>query len=211
MPIRLIRTHHSLIALSSLLVLSACETTPNTIESPAPETVTVEQAPSISPAPILSPQAAVIELTQTRLKNLGYKTGVVDGIWGKRSATAMIEFEKDTGLTSAGGYLSELNLEVLSRLSPASSIQKKTKSTINTPKSVSLGDQIDQSKIAAGTPQLIILEQDYPLLSKTNPYSAQVQYLKAGTGIYVTPIKESNWFKVETLDDKQGFINTQAK
>ncbi len=45
---------------------------------------------------------ANIKLVQQRLKNLGYYTYTVDGIWGSRTTKAVKKFQSDYGLTADG-------------------------------------------------------------------------------------------------------------
>jgi N-acetylmuramoyl-L-alanine amidase len=45
---------------------------------------------------------ANIKLVQTRLKELGYYTISVDGIWGSKTLAAVKKFQKDYGLTADG-------------------------------------------------------------------------------------------------------------
>ena len=200
-----------LLPLLGLFALSACESIPEieTVDT-TPITIPVDPAPIISTSPISNPKKELVELTQTRLQNLGYKVGFIDGLWGKRSEQAMVKFESDNGLISAGGQLSDLNLEVLSRLSPSSVQRKQIKSVVIKPPTKTLTEQVDKTKNPK-TPQLIILEKDYLLLSKANPYSSVIKKLDAGAGIYVSPIQDTGWFKIETLDDNHGYINDGVK
>lgn len=46
--------------------------------------------------------AANIKAVQTRLKDLGYYTSTVDGIWGPKTLTAVKNFQKSKGLTADG-------------------------------------------------------------------------------------------------------------
>lgn len=46
--------------------------------------------------------AANIRIVQQRLSNLGYYTAKVDGIWGTRTRTAVVNFQKANGLVADG-------------------------------------------------------------------------------------------------------------
>ena len=54
-------------------------------------------------------------------------------------------------------------------------------------------------------PQLIIVEREYKVYSKPNPYSATLTNIKPGTGIYVVA-RESGWYKIESLNRLRGYV-----
>ena len=54
-------------------------------------------------------------------------------------------------------------------------------------------------------PQLIILERNYLMLSKPNPYSSKLLRLTSGTGIYVIA-RQDGWYKVESLERQKGYV-----
>ena len=43
-----------------------------------------------------------VKTVQTKLKNWGYYTGTVDGIYGTKTKTAVVKFQKNNGLTADG-------------------------------------------------------------------------------------------------------------
>ena len=194
------------------LTLSACETVPEPTPEPTP---TVQQpiVETVTPTPlsakaIENPPKELLIQAQAQLKSLGYRVGFVDGIWGKRSVSAIKKFELDHNLISANGQLSELNLDILNALAPANSISYQQPSQQLQPKPLSLAKKIDVSKLNSNSPQLIIIEEPYPLLLKANPFSAVIKQLEKGTGIYILSQQGIDWFEVETLDNERGFIKS---
>ena len=154
-----------------------------------------------SAAPILATDADVV-FAQAALKELGYRVGAVDGLWGPRSANAIRQFENDHTLTSADGRLSELNLSVLDKLSQHDRATFKLEPK-KRPKGISA--QLDKSVPLKAAPQLIITERTYSVLAKANPYSRVVTTLPAGTGIYVISLQQG-WYEIESVDRLRGFI-----
>lgn len=138
---------------------------------------------------------------QTALKQLGYAIGTVDGIWGERSAAAMLAFEEIRGIRSAGGAISQLNLYELSRATKVRS--SDIESTLRQRKS--LRAKIDTSVPLSSAPQLIIVEQSYPVLAKANPYSEVLLTLQPGTGIYIIA-EQDGWYEIESLQRLRGYI-----
>jgi len=189
-----------------LFVVSGC----TNLQSPIEQPVTIEQPEKAEPTllsatPIASPSILQIKQAQAALKSLGYKVGAVDGIWGKRSKTALLQFEKNHNVTSAGGQLSELNLDTLTRLSPTAS--RTLIHTDNRKTPASLPSQIDRNKPLSQAPQLIIIEKAYSLMAKANPYSALIRQLKPGTGVYVISQQDNGWYEIQTQENERGFVN----
>ena len=60
--------------------------------------------PSVEPTAIINAQSSSqdIKLVQKKLKNWGYYTGAVDGIYGPNTKKAVIKFQKLNGLTADG-------------------------------------------------------------------------------------------------------------
>ena len=92
-----------LLALSApLALLAACASEPTTTApEPAPAPVTTP-APAAAPAPVVTAPAAeqgpvrlTVRQAQQRLVDKGYDAGVVDGIWGPRTANALRQFQRD--------------------------------------------------------------------------------------------------------------------
>ena len=81
---------------------------------PQPTTATVSpgvtlQALNTAPAPVVTAPAAeqgpvrlTVRQAQQRLVDKGYDAGVVDGIWGPRTANALRQFQRDQGLMATG-------------------------------------------------------------------------------------------------------------
>ena len=193
----------------TLLFVAACETVPE------PEPVVVEQAPAkvtkpviVRPSanPIVNPSKSDVLFAQSSLKALGYAIGSVDGIWGKRSSAAMIAFEKKQNIQSANGQLSPLNLATLKNNNTATVIPAPSTSTKKTISGIA-------SKLSSATPnpqapELIIVDQDYSILLKANPYSEVVTNIKPGAAIYILSL-QAGWYEVETLSNQRGFIQVK--
>ena len=92
-----------------LALLAACASEPTTrAPEPAPAPVTTP-APAAAPAPVVTAPAAeqgpvrlTVRQAQQRLVDKGYDAGVVDGIWGPRTANALRQFQRDQGLMATG-------------------------------------------------------------------------------------------------------------
>lgn len=155
------------------------------------------------------PSAAPIEATiddisfaQAGLRKLGYGIGRVDGIWGARSAQAMRRFEKDNGLKSAEGQLTELNLWTLELRTGS---QRTANSAQLLLSSRSLAAQLHGKQLDESEPPLIITERDYQIMARANPYSEVLTTLPAGTGLYILRLQHG-WYEVESTDDLHGYI-----
>lgn len=179
--------------------LAACTTTQSTVSTPV--TVEPKPKPEFSPSPINFATKQQIVFAQTALDKLGYNIGIVDGIWGPRSVKAIKKFESKEKLTSANGFLSALNLDRLAKVSQIdpNSLSFKPR---NLPKG--LRAKLSNKPLTEG-PQLVIVDKDYDVFTKPNPYSETAHFLPAGTGIYVLA-EEAGWFKVELINRKQGYI-----
>lgn len=190
--------------LAVCLALTACDAAmfgKKEVEEPvtAPPPEPVIELPSAEP--IIDASKADIRFAQTVLNDLGFDVGVVDGIWGPRSARAIRNFERINGLTSAQGKLSELNLTMLERIG-----NTQRGDAFAPPERVSgLAARLDKSAPLEQGPQLIIADKAYPLMAKPNPYSEILATLVAGTGIYVIR-QQDGWFEVESEDRVRGFI-----
>lgn len=130
----------------------------------------------------------------------------MDGIWGPRSAQAIRQFEQQYGLPSANGFLSELNLFMLEKVSNT----KRVSEPVAPPQPVIRGiaAKLDKSIPLADAPQLVFLEQSQQMLAKPNPFSEQLAELAPGTGIYVISQQEG-WYEVESEDKQRGFIKAE--
>jgi len=170
---------------------------------PAPLPVVKEIKRSAKPLKVVSVRD--VRYAQTALTQLGYNLGAVDGMWGPRSAKAIIAFEKTQKIASAGGKLSELNLYALSKTTKVlrSAIEGKKKTVSK--KNKGLDDKLDKATPLSSAPQLIILDHPYPVLSKANPYSEIVTTLRAGAGVYVIA-RQGEWYEIESLERERGFI-----
>jgi len=193
-----------LITLFVILFLSACVTVeqePVVVEPPiAPEPVIV---PTHSSEPIVPANIKDVRFAQQALTKIGYKIGPVDGLWGPRSAGAIRAFESKLELSSANGHLSELNLH---ELEVASGISRDDfgKLPINKP-TLGINAKLDKKTPLSEGPQLIIVDHEYKVLSKPNPYSSELLTLATGTGIYVIS-KQDGYFEVESINRKRGYI-----
>lgn len=74
-----------------------------------------------------------IEWVQTRLIAHGFNPGVVDGVWGRNTRAATIEFQQSRGLP-AEGTLSEATVAALSAV-PGASLTQPATDTVDVPQS----------------------------------------------------------------------------
>lgn len=184
------------------LTLAACDSlNKRETPDPTPQARVEPQKREPSPAALTSVSERDVRFAQTALKQLGYKLGAVDGIWGARSAKAMRAFEESKNLASAGGALSELNLYALSKATKV----KRSEIESSIKQSKGLRAKLDNSVALESAPQLIIVEQSYEVLAKANPYSEVITTLQPGTGIYVISIQDG-WFEIESLSRQRGYI-----
>lgn len=194
----------ALLIIAMLLTLSGCELGRKAppVEAPPP-VVEPEVKPEIySATPIKAAPRTLIRFAQTALKKLGYSIGRVDGLWGPRSATAIRQFETDRDLWSANGHLSELNLHHLTEESGLSlaNFEREEK-----PQPKTIASQLRGTASLSKGAQLIIIEREYQVFAKPNPYSAKLARLEPGTGVYVVA-KQEGWYQIESINRLQGFV-----
>lgn len=192
------------LVIAILLTLSGCELgrKPPPVETPPP-VVEPEVKPEIySATPIKAAPRTLIRFAQTALNKLGYSIGRVDGLWGPRSATAIRQFETDRDLWSANGHLSELNLHHLTEESGLSlaNFEREEK-----PQPKTIANQLRGTAPLSKGAQLIIIEREYQVFAKPNPYSAKLARLEPGTGIYVVA-KQEGWYEIESINRLRGFV-----
>lgn len=208
--VRLMTTR--LVALVFMLCfLSGCLAKKKVVETAPPPKKEIAVKPK-SAAPIVKAPKEMVILAQTALTKLGYKIGGIDGLWGPRSAKAIRKFEAEQKIWSANGHISELNLDFLRKVSGIDSVEVKSKKPLastkaKTKKADSKGIT---AKLTPGAalkegPQLIIVEKEYDVFSKPNPYSATLTKLPAGTGIYIVA-READWYEIESLDRLKGYV-----
>ncbi|GHA02407.1 hypothetical protein GCM10008090_09670 [Arenicella chitinivorans] len=203
-PIHLRQRSRYAFVVAVLVVLSGCETGRKAlpVEAPPP-VVEPEIKPEIfSATPIRAAPRTLIRFAQTALKKLGYNIGRVDGQWGPRSAQAIRQFETDRDLWSANGHLSELNLHHLTEESELSlaNFEREEK-----PAPKSIANQLRGTAPLSKGAQLIIIEREYQVFAKPNPYSAKLARLEPGTGIYVVA-KQEGWYEIESINRMKGFV-----
>jgi len=194
-------------ALLTIVFLSAC-TTPikqEPVVDSSPARPAVVERRVYSNEPIIQAQAFDIRFAQYALTKIGYKIGQIDGLWGPRSANAIRQFELEKKLPTANGHLSELNLH---ELEVSSGILREGFDELVFPSSTSpvgISAKLKNEPPLTEGPQLIIVDREYKVLSKPNPYSSQLLTLAAGTGIYVIS-KQDGYFEIESINRKRGFI-----
>ncbi|MFT6098850.1 MAG: peptidoglycan hydrolase-like protein with peptidoglycan-binding domain [Arenicella sp.] len=192
-----------LLALGLIMFLSACVPMKEEIVVvEQPKVVEVEKPPQFDPSPIIRATAHDVRFAQEALNIAGVKVGTVDGLWGPRSANAIRAFELENKLTSANGHLSELNLHTLEIVSGLSR-ESYGKLPIKTP--LGILAKLDKRMPLSAGPQLIIVDHEYKVLSKPNPYSSELLKLAPGTGIYVIS-KQDGYFEVESINRKRGYV-----
>lgn len=208
--VRLMST--KLVALLCMVCLfSGCLPKKKVVEEAPPPKKEIAVKPK-SAAPIVKAPKQMVILAQTALTKLGYKIGGIDGLWGPRSAKAIREFEAQQKIWSANGHISELNLDFLRKVSGIDSVEVKAKKPIASfkAKTKNADNKGITAKLTPGTalkegPQLIIVEKEYDVFSKPNPYSATLTKLPAGTGIYIVA-READWYEIESLDRLKGYV-----
>jgi peptidoglycan hydrolase-like protein with peptidoglycan-binding domain len=102
------------VILGAMLLLGGCAgapesgtgaTKPTTTAPPPPRPQAAPPAPSrppqAEPAPAIDEPMTSFEL-QTRLNQLGYKVGTVDGVIGPRTTEALKKFQSDNSLSVTG-------------------------------------------------------------------------------------------------------------
>jgi peptidoglycan hydrolase-like protein with peptidoglycan-binding domain len=188
---------------SILILLGACAPitqTPVVIEPTDQKNNT--ELYQYSADPIIPGKIVDVRFAQQALNKLGYKIGAVDGLWGPRSARAIREFEAAADIVSANGHLSELNLY---KLEIASGLSRENygKLTIKSPTGVTA--KLNRSIPLSKAPQLIIVDHEYVVLSKPNPYSSELLVLAPGTGIYVIS-RQDGYYEIESINRKRGYI-----
>ena len=192
--------------ITPLLIVTACETVtdPVVVTEPTkriePVKVLTNQVP---PQLIINPSKEDIIYVQAALKSLGYSVGFIDGIWGKRTESSLLSFEKANQLASLNGKLSDVNFAALkSKHSPSVDklIQEQSQ-----PQEKSIFSQLKSKTPNRKSPELIITEKTYNLMVKDNPYSEVLSQLKSGTGLYVLSL-QNGFYEVETLSKEYGFI-----
>lgn len=186
-----------------VLFISGCEPIKK-----EPQVEPLEPVPQESEKPPFSAEAIIpgkpddIKFAQHALNELGFKVGLVDGLWGPRSAKGIRRFEAQHDLITANGHLSLLNLHFLEQYSGVSR-SNFGKAPLEKPLGVTA--KLDPTTPLREGPQLIIVDKSYQVLSKPNPYSSVVLRLAPGTGIYVIA-KQDGYFEIESINRRKGFI-----
>lgn len=208
-----------------IVILSGCPAKKEIVEAPPEAPTKVVPVKPKSAAPIVKAPKETVMLAQAALTKLGYEIGGVDGLWGPRSAKAIRDFEAQQKIWSANGHISELNLDFLRRLSGIDSVEPKPKNkprrrqkvktdtasaTITTAddkitEELGITAKLNQQGTLEQGPQLIIVDREYDVFLKPNPYSATLTKLAAGTGIYIVA-RESDWYEIESLDRQKGYV-----
>jgi len=192
--------------ITPLLIVTACETVtdPVVVTEPTkriePVKVLTNQVP---PQLIINPSKEDIIYVQAALKSLGYSVGFIDGIWGKRTESSLLSFEKANQLASLNGKLSDVNFAALKR-KHSPSVDKLIQEQ-SQPQEKSIFSQLKSKTPNRKSPELIITEKTYNLMVKDNPYSEVLSQLKSGTGLYVLSL-QNGFYEVETLSKEYGFI-----
>lgn len=177
------------------------------VETPRPAPTSVK-ALKYSAEKIVNAPKKDVRFAQTALRQLGFKIGAIDGLWGPRSARAIRQFELQNDISSADGHLSELNLIWLERMTLLSRTGFESKRNIqkaNGANKTGIRAQLKEASPLTQGPQLIIVDREYTILTKPNPYSSTLTRIEPGTGIYVINIQDG-WYEVESIDRKRGFL-----
>jgi len=193
-----------------IVVLTACQPAKKPQIDAKPSGQKAPQPIRYSAAPQKRAPTKLIRFAQTALKSLGYGVGQVDGLWGPRSATAIRKFEREQKIKSAGGHVSELNLQRLEEVSGIAKISfeqaaKKPQKEPGKEVEEGIAAKLDKSVPLTQSPQLIIVDREYRVFAKPNPYSATLTNLAPGTGIYVVSLQEG-WYEIESINRLKGYV-----
>ncbi|MBL4673469.1 MAG: peptidoglycan-binding protein [Arenicella sp.] len=192
-----------LLALILVVFLSACmPVKEELVVVEQPQVIEVEKTTEYDPSPIVPATTLEVRFAQEALNTIGFKVGAVDGLWGPRSANAIRAFESQNKLTSANGHLSELNLHTLEI---ASGLSRQNYGNVPIKAPLGILAKLDKHVPLSAGPQLIIVDHEYKVLSKPNPYSSELLRLAPGTGIYVIS-KQDGYFEVESINRKRGYV-----
>jgi len=193
-----------LLLTAMMLLLTACEPIKQepVIEAPTQQTAPRPVEPEFSSEAIVPAPLDDVRFAQHALNQLGFKVGLVDGLWGPRSAKQIRLFESQNQLLSANGHLSELNLHFLAL---KSGINRENFNKKPEEQPLGINAKLDPKVPLKQGPQLIIVDKEYSVYSKPNPYSSVILKLAAGTGIYVIS-KQDGYFEVESINRRKGFI-----
>jgi len=195
------RQFNTISILSLLLLMSIISGCQLTQEKPQEASlVKPPQSEVISAEPILTPTKQDKIFAQTALNQLGYKLGPPDAIWGKRSIKAINAFHADNNMAFTNGKITTLDMNEFETRTQLSYDDFAI--------STSLLNKLDVNIPLSKGPQLIILDKNYPMLAKANPYSELLLNLEAGTGIYIIS-HQLGWVEVESLSRQRGFIKDQ--
>jgi len=192
------------------LLVGGCESVPDEAETTKPAPL-VKTATALDTTPLDKVTSLDIRFAQTALKQLKYKIGTIDGIWGPRSELAIQHFEQSKGVPSANGKLSKANLYALSKATKVrkSDLRKSSvapsASAPAQPPVEDIASKLDKKIPLQEAPQLILLDKPYPMMEKPNPFSEMVAVLQAGAGVYVISL-ENGWYEIESLDEQKGYI-----
>jgi len=176
----------------------------NQPHAPGPKVEPVlKQIPKPVPQKLIYASKSDIQFAQTALLKLGFNIGSVDGLWGPRCAKAIRQFEILNDLNSADGHLSELNLRWLERLTLLS--RNRYENTQGEPKKKGISALLKAQKTSQQGPQLVIVEKEYKLFSRPNPYSPPLARLAPGTAVYIIN-KRDGWYEIESSGKKRGYL-----
>jgi peptidoglycan hydrolase-like protein with peptidoglycan-binding domain len=186
-----------------VLCLSACmplKQPPVVIDEP--KAPAVAKSSKYDASPIVPAPSIDVRFAQEALSKIGYKIGGIDGLWGPRSASAIRTFESKNKLKTANGHLSALNLH---QLEIVSGLSRKNYGQLPIATPLGILAKLDQKTPLSAGPQLIIVDREYKVLTKPNPYSSELLRLAPGTGIYVIS-KQDGYFEVESINRKRGYV-----
>jgi len=182
----------SILMLSGLCACSHLFKQPVT-QAPEPEPIVREVKQG--PIKLINASKRDIKFAQSSLLKLGFKVGRVDGLWGPKSARAIREFESLNNLDSADGFLSELNLRWLERLTTSSRRDYQQKEKVVKKRGISA--LLSGALTFSEGPQLVIVDKEYNLFSKPNPFSSTLVKLSPGTGVYIIGASDG-WYEIES-------------
>jgi ankyrin repeat protein len=153
---------------------------------------------------------------QERLKELGYDPGSIDGIWGKKTTSAIKRFQQDNGLPVTGKLDKQTRAELIIRKPPSqrSFIEAIKRDDIITAKAlIAAGVDVNTSDKSGDTPLHIAAVRGYQELAAL--LIAEGANVNARNERELTPLHAAAWGDhieiVELLVAKGSDINARGE
>ncbi len=193
-----------------LLLSSACVP----LEKPASSVPSSSNSSSNSVKHIENPNRRQVLFAQSALSKLGFNVGSVDGIWGPRSASAMRRFEAQQKITSTKGFLTDINLNQLTKVSGLKQSDfSQTKNSQSKSRPADSAKVIPaqgiskklKGKLSITGPQMVIIENTYSVFTQPDSKSDKTLTLQPGAAIYILS-NQKGWYEIESINRRKGYI-----